>query len=68
MKNKIWKICCALVIIIGVLTLTPLVIPEGVHQPELMGMPYTLWMGIVVSLLLWVITYVGILVHPGKND
>ena len=68
MRDTIWKICCALVIIIGVLTLTSVVIPEGVHKPELMGMPYTLWMGIGVSLLLWVITYVGVLFHPGKND
>jgi len=68
MKNNTWKICCALVIIIAILTLTPLVLPEGKHKPELMGMPYTLWVGIAISVLLWLITYVAVLVHPGKND
>ncbi len=68
MKDTVWKICCALVIIIAVLTLSPLVLSEGKHKPELMGMPYILWVGIAISLLLWVITYVGVLFHPGKDD
>jgi uncharacterized membrane protein len=68
MKNKTWTLCCLAVIIIAALTLTPLVIPIETFKPEFLGMPYTLWMGIAVSLLLWLITYIGILVHPGKHD
>jgi len=66
--NVTWTICCGLVILIGILTLTPIVIPHGIHQPEFMGMPYTLWTGISVSLLLWIITYIGVLHHPGNNN
>lgn len=66
--NTIWKVCCAIVIITGALTLSPIVIPTNAFEPKLMGMPYTLWMGILISLFLWVVTYIAILNHPGKND
>lgn len=67
-SKTIWKICCVAILVIAVLTLTPVVTPHHIFEPMLMGMPYTLWMGIVISLVLWVITYIGIQHHPGKND
>lgn len=68
MKNKklVWRITCALVVLFTILAFSPLVIPNGKFQPEFLGMPYTLWMGILVSLILVTLTYVGTKVHPGS--
>lgn len=68
-KDTLWKICCGAVIVVAILTFTPVITPAGRYQPKLMGMPYTLWMGILQAIILVVITYVGTRVHPGrKND
>jgi hypothetical protein len=45
-----------------------LITPSGVHKPELLGMPYTLWVGIIEALILVGITWIGTRVHPGKDD
>ena len=68
MKNKklIWRLTCALVILAIIIAFSPLVIPNGKFQPELFGMPYTLWTGIGISIVLVVLTYVGTKVHPGE--
>jgi len=51
-----------------ILIFTPLVIPVGKSDPFLLGMPYTLWMGILVSLILLGLTIIGSLVHPGRDE
>lgn len=43
-------------IVIIVATFSPLVIPEGVTSPWLLGMPRTLWLGILSSLLIAFLT------------
>ena len=70
MKNKklIWRLTCAAVVVISALSFSPVVIPVGKFQPELLGMPYTLWMGIIASVLLVLLTFVGTKVHPGQWD
>lgn len=69
MKNKqIWNLCKVGVVIITALTFTPLVTPSGGHEPTLIGMPYTLWMTIVVTLILLGLTWIGTAVHPGRNE
>ncbi len=45
-NSRAWKLCVALVVILSALTFTPLVIPAGQFQPELFGIPYTLWISI----------------------
>ncbi len=68
-KETLWKICCGLVVIVAILTFTPIVTPAGQYKPTLMGMPYTLWVGILQAIILVSLTYLGTLVHPGrKND
>lgn len=69
MKDKqIWAFCKISVLAIIVLTFSPLVTPAGVHKPVFMGMPYTLWVGIVVALLLVGLTWLGTRVHPGREE
>ncbi|MFT4565567.1 MAG: hypothetical protein ACI9FN_000520 [Saprospiraceae bacterium] len=66
--SKLWTICKIAVGILIILTFTSLITPSGVHKPELLGMPYTLWVGIIEALILVGITWIGTRVHPGKDD
>ncbi len=64
MNNQtLWKICCASAVVLAVLTFTPVITPSGVAEPELLGMPYTLWTGIVQAILLIVLTYIGTIIR-----
>lgn len=58
-----WYILCGLAIGLCLLTLTPVVIPPGVFNPELFGLPYTLWMGIAITILLVVMTFLATRVY-----
>ncbi|MEM8965869.1 MAG: hypothetical protein AAF223_00765 [Bacteroidota bacterium] len=63
-----WYLCVAAVVLLSVITFTPLVIPAGVYEPMLFGLPYTLWVTFLIMILFVVITYIGTRVHPGRND
>lgn len=67
-KTLYWKICVALAIMLTGLTFTPLIIPVGVYQPELFGVPYTLWTSVLITVFLVLLTYLGSHVHPGRNS
>lgn len=67
-NEKLWTFCKIAVGLLIMLTFSPLVTPAGVHEPALMGMPYTLWMGIIVAFLLVGITWIGTRVHPGREE
>jgi uncharacterized membrane protein len=59
-KNKrIWRLCVVSVILIIIITFSPLVIAPGKIQPFLFGLPYTLWMGIILTIALVVITLIA---------
>lgn len=66
--SRWWTYCRLLVGVLIVATFTPLVIPFQTHEPALLGMPYTLWVGILVTLLIVILTWLGTKVHPGKNE
>lgn len=66
-KMTAWRILLVCALLLTVITFTPLVIPYGVYQPELFGMPYTLWMTILITILYVVLTFIGTKVHPGKD-
>jgi len=66
-KKRTWQIICLLVVCLIILAFSPLVISKGKFRPELLGMPYTLWMGILISIILVGLTYWGTKVHPGNN-
>ena len=67
-KTIYWRICIVAVISLAALGLSPVVIPQGVYQPGFLGMPYSLWAGILVTLGLVIMTYIGSKVHPGANN
>ena len=63
LKKRIWTIVRIVLIVISILVFTPLVIPKGVYEPELFGLPYTLWVGIVVYLSFLSLILIGVSVH-----
>jgi hypothetical protein len=67
-KRTRWRICVLLVILLMILTFTPLVIPQGVYRPRLFGLPYSLWLSGIITILLVVLTYLGSRVHPGSDE
>lgn len=67
-KSIIWKFCCAAVLFIAILTFTPLVTPDHQFEPKLFGIPYTLWVGFLITFILLFIVIIGSLVHPGSED
>jgi hypothetical protein len=62
-----WRICIATVLVLVILGYTPLIIPKGIYKPMLFGIPYTLWMDFLVTVILVVLTYIGARVHPGTD-
>jgi len=65
MKNRkrIWIVVRIAIFVISILVFTPLVIPKGVYTPELFGMPYTLWVGMVVYFSFLSLILIGVSVH-----
>jgi len=59
MKKCLWRLCCLGVLLLAVLTFTPLVTPVGSSEPCWLEIPRTLWAGIVIYLSITVLTWVG---------
>jgi hypothetical protein len=59
----LWKTCRAGVIILSILIFTPLVTPKNIFTPEVFGLPYTLWMGILVYIFFVAFILLGIWAH-----
>lgn len=70
MKNKklLWRCCVAAVVAIILITLSPLVTKAGKTVPTLSGLPYTLWLSILLTFLLVVLTYIGSKVIPEDKE
>jgi flagellar biosynthesis protein FliR len=59
-SNKIlWRCCVIAVVLIIAVTLSPLVTKAGKMEPFFLGMPYTLWLGMLMTIFLVVLTYLG---------
>jgi hypothetical protein len=67
-KTRYWRIGTALVVLLVIITYTPLIIPGGVYKPMVLGIPYSLWTSFLITVALVLITYIGSKVHPGKDE
>ena len=69
MKNKLyWRITAAAAVLLIIITFTPLVIAPGKITPKLFSMPYTLWVSILVSIILVILTYIGGRIHLKEKN
>ena len=66
-RKLIWTLCQLGVVLVSIVTFTPLVIPQNTYLPELFGLPYTLWMGMLLSFCFTCLIFIGIKVHPGAS-
>lgn len=67
MNKTIWRLCVVLVITIAILSYF-FVFSTYKSEPEFIGMPYTFWMGILLTALLVVITFIAQKYSPFKED
>jgi hypothetical protein len=68
-KQKLyWRITAVIAVILILITFTPLVIAPGKIEPKLFSMPYTLWVSILITILLVLLTYIGGRVHLKDKD
>ncbi|MDX2429869.1 MAG: hypothetical protein QNK35_02985 [Bacteroides sp.] len=65
---RYWRICVVLVVLLIIVAFTPLMLPHGIYKPMLMGLPYTLWSSMLITLALVVLTFIGSKVHPGSDE
>ena len=64
MTRTRWKILVVIIIVLIIITFTPLVTPSGQITPKLFGLPYTLWMGFLVTCLIVLASYLATKAHP----
>ena len=67
-KSGYWRLCCAAMAVLSILAFTPAVIPEGITEPGLWGLPLTLWAGMAIALIMILVTVIAVLVHPERPD
>lgn len=64
-----WRLTLGAAVLLSVLTFTPLVTPISTFRPTLLGVPYTLWTGILVTIGLIGCTYAATRFYPThQND
>jgi len=61
--KRLWNFARLGVVILSILIFTPIVIPKNVFEPELVGLPYTLWTGILAYFCYVALIMVGIFAH-----
>ena len=57
--KNIWKIIVVAVFLCAAIQFSPLVMDQNKIAPYFLGMPFTLWFGILISLLIIILTAVG---------
>jgi len=67
-NTLLWRICVAAVILVIAVTFSPLIITPGKINPSVLGMPFTLWISILTTIALVVLTYLGGRVSPNDEE
>jgi len=55
------------VLILSIISFTPLVIPYGVAEPYFLGLPRTLWAGLLISLSIYIILLLAMITTDGDK-
>jgi len=70
MKTKsksLLKVLDVLALLLCIATFSPLVIPQNEASPYLLGVPYSMWMGFLVSVLFVVLAYLVSNINKEEN-
>ena len=65
---KVWRTCCLLAVLLATLTFTPIVLVPNEIEPILMGMPRTLWLGMLISFGFFLLTLWGAFILTRQNE
>ena len=65
---KAWRTCCLLAVLLAALTFTPIVLVPDEIEPILMGMPRTLWLGMLISFGFFLLTLCGAFILTRQNE
>ena len=57
--NNIWRLIVGAVLFCLALQFSPWVLAQNKLEPYILGMPFTLWFGILITLLFVLLTAVG---------
>ena len=68
MKKVLWSCYILVFFILVAVAFSPLTIPSGNPNPQLFGMPRTLWVGLIISILFVLLTILAATVGPQKNE
>jgi len=67
-KAALWKLSCGGMVILTLITFSPLIIPPGKFEPMLAGMPLTLWGGIAISIGMILMTLLAAVACSSQSD
>ena len=65
-KRNIWTLIQAAAVVLTLIAFSPLVLNPQVHTPYILGMPYSLGLGVIISILFIVLVILGAIFAP--ND
>jgi hypothetical protein len=66
--RRAWNICIACAVLLFLFSFSPIVLSPGEPSPALLGIPRTLWLGLLAYIALVAVTYIGTRVHPDETD
>ena len=66
--RRAWNVCIACAVLLFLFSFSPLVLSPGQPDPSLLGLPRTLWLGLLAYIALVTITWIGTRVHPDESD
>lgn len=67
-RTTLLRVLDGLAILTFIATFTPLVIPENEIGPLLLGVPYTMWTGFLVSVIFVVLAYFVSIVNKEEEN
>lgn len=67
-QKRLWHITIIIAVAMVIVTFTPLVTPAGKYTPVFLGLPYTIWTGIIISVGLVVLTVIAAAIHDHSKD
>ena len=67
MNPRYFYACTIMVALLCLLAYSPVVIAPGVIEPVLLGLPRTLWAGLLIYIVIVILTVVAIFVHPDRE-